>query len=534
MSDSQIMPDEEHGAGLRSTPEYVQVNGHLALLRDALKAEADGDKRKDTPAELRRKLIASLRRMNEAEADPDPPEAIPNNPFADVVNALNVDIIENMTPEDLLNRLSEAEAEALEKGGLNAGPVALRRALRHADRDERAPEHLIKPAKTELDRRQRAARRLRRVAEEELAQVIDDGILAESTEELKTIHANARALKTLITDADAAAKYAERQRKKIDGALHADPRTDWTKPAPPPDWIIPQWLATGRVHLLTGSGGRGKSRLALQIAAALASNEATCPFKSGLYSTGSDFAPMPKPNKKGVNVVFASWEDDEDEVHRRIEKIHVPACKLGDRLNYVDCSEWGPLWAPGMDGGSSHILTMAELTPAGRRLQKLCEEKQAKLLIIDPLAAAYGSDENVRTMVRQFMSSWDAWGRQHGCAILMIAHPRKLSGTKGQGDDDWWSGSTDWPAAARSAWALKHEKEKPAKNATGNSAAVRAVPEHTYLECMKTNSGGPPKKMYLCSEGSVWYATGEPQTETAGAGGADGKSTGKVDPTGIA
>ncbi len=46
-------------------------------------------------------------------------------------------------------------------------------------------------------------------------------------------------------------------------------RTDWTAPAR--EWLIPEWLPASRVCLLSGPGAVGKSRLALQLAVAVAS-----------------------------------------------------------------------------------------------------------------------------------------------------------------------------------------------------------------------------------------------------------------------
>ena len=44
------------------------------------------------------------------------------------------------------------------------------------------------------------------------------------------------------------------------------------------------------------------------------------------------------------------------------------------------------------------------------------------------------------------MASWDAWARDTGCTVLLIAHPPKT--------DAAYSGSTDWHAAARAVWTL--------------------------------------------------------------------------------
>ena len=273
------------------------------------------------------------------------------------------------------------------------------------------------------------------------------------------------------------------------------------------------------MHLLTGSGGRGKSRLALQLAAALAAAGAEWPLPwltadERRTRSGAVDHPLtlPPTDRGGAPVVVASWEDEADEVHRRLIDQPVPVSALADRLHYVDAAEWGPLWAP---VGTAHVQTVAELTAAGRRLRRLCERVGARLLVIDPLAAAYGSDENVRGLVRQYMASWDAWGRDRQCAVLMIAHPPK--GTGAGAGDDWWSGSTDWPAAARSAWALRHAK------ATDAAQNKPAQPERTWLECMKASYGALPEPVHLAADGVTWRAVWQPTAEadaTAAANGA--------------
>ena len=83
----------------------------------------------------------------------------------------------------------------------------------------------------------------------------------------------------------------------------------------------------------------------------------------------------------------------------------------------------------------------------------------------------------MRGLVRQYMRPCDA------LAVLMIAHPPKQSGAGAR--DNWWSGSTDWPAAARSAWALEN---KPARE---------GEPESTALKCHKASYGPAPDPVFL-------------------------------------
>lgn len=427
-------------------------------------------------------LLRAAREALELHHDPDPPE-----PEAVDLLAYPANVAEALKQDDSAQYLADL---ALRSGAQTAGPEALSRVLRLGHRDETAPPKLVEVAERELRRRERRARRAER-----LAQLDADAIEADGGEARKRLRGARTALDAVRA-----------MRPVVSAAQHAEPVTDWTGEPPAREWLLPGWLAVGRVHLLTGAGGRGKSRLALQLAAALASDKAAWPVPWRTDDTRRTRLPgaaavdhpptLPCTVAGGLPVVLASWEDEADEVHRRLQAQPVPVAALADRLHYVDAAEWGPLWAP---VGTAHVQTVAELTAGGRRLRRLCERVGARLLVVDPLAAAYGSDENVRGLVRQYMASWDAWGRAHGCAVLMIAHPPKQSGSGAR--DDWWSGSTDWPAAARSAWALEH---KPAAD---------DKPERTALRCHKASYGPAPDPVYLEPDGVTWRAVWEPQAE---------------------
>ena len=424
-------------------------------------------------------LLRDARAAIEAARDPDPPEPEAVDLLADPAT-----VAAALDAPDPVQYLVDL---ALRSGAQTAGPEALRRVLRHGHRDEAAPADLVEIADRELRRRERAARRAERLAllDADVDELAGDG---------------GDAARKRLRGARTALDAVRTMRPVVSAAQHAEPVTDWTGMPPDREWLLPGWLAVGRVHLLTGSGGRGKSRLALQLAAALAADSEAWPLPwqtAGRGPLPSDRHPptLPRTGDGGLPVVVASWEDEADEVHRRLQAQPVSVADLADRLHYVDAAEWGPLWAP--EQGSRHVQTVAELTAAGRRLRRLCERVHARLLIVDPLAAAYGSDENVRGLVRQFMASWDAWGRAQRCAVLMIAHPPK-QGAGDRGTDGWWSGSTDWPAAARSAWALE-----PAGDLT-------------RLVCHKASYGMAPDPVHLAADGVTWRAAWEPRPETVG------------------
>ena len=301
--------------------------------------------------------------------------------------------------------------------------------------------------------------------------------------------------------------------------------SDWTEPAggwPKREWLIEGWLPVGRLGMLSGRGGRGKSRLVLQLAAKMAS-------KRGAASTGTPPEKRPeaapecdhvlqngasvegKPGKGGHRhpfrlepdhcgpVVFASWEDEPVEVGRRLAAMAqddlVDVGGLEDRLLYLDLRGKGPVWAPAHE---KHLLTEASLTKIGQRVRATAESIGARLLVLDSLAGAYASDENVRPLVRAFCASWDAWGTEHRCAVLLIAHPPKRPAGKSgstidEDTDDDFAGSTDWHNAVRFRWSLGnadtgcHRVQKNAKSSMGGQQVAALA-----LACQKSSYGEKP------------------------------------------
>ena len=225
------------------------------------------------------------------------------------------------------------------------------------------------------------------------------------------------------------------------------------QPAPEPRrWLVQGWLPAGRVALLAGPGGVGKSRLMLQLSAGIASGCDDPKYKwidapINVLSLGTGI------DSGGSPVIYASWEDEPEEVWRRLSEISgdtVPwvTPERTHRLHVADMAGHGPIWAP---EGSGHISALASITPAGQELRHRCEDKKAKLLILDPLAAAYAGNENARGLVRAFVADWDAWGRANDCAVLLLAHPPKTTGAV-------YAGSTDWHGAVRNMWSLDKDR----------------------------------------------------------------------------
>ena len=256
-------------------------------------------------------------------------------------------------------------------------------------------------------------------------------------------------------------------------------------PPEPRQWLIDEKLPAGRVTLFTGEGGAGKSRLMLQLAVGVASGGDD---RQWIASPGPIMRLGNAVPTDGANVVFASWEDEPEEFYRRLHQISGNAApwvkpERLQTLHIVNLVGEGPVWAPPQ---GRHISTMAELTVTGERIRRLCEQLDARLLVLDPLAAAYAADENARGLVRAFVSHWDAWGQANNCAVMMLAHPPKSAGMS-------YAGSTDWQGAVRALWTLQAEIEK----------APQPVPTTWHLAFIKGNYGPKPEPLQL-----RWDTTG--------------------------
>ena len=293
-------------------------------------------------------------------------------------------------------------------------------------------------------------------------------------------------------DADGARRTAEDARGQLARAL-ADVRplavSQAAAESPPPrEWMLWDWLPTGRVAIFTGKQGWGKSHIGFMLAAAIAAGR-----KRWIRAKTKDER-APLYPAKAAPVVWATWEDEPAELWRRLERIQNATggpLEVADRLKVVDLARYGPLWESG-----GHIATKAKLTGAGAALRALCESAKARLLVIDPLAAAYAGDENARGLVRAYMSDWDGWGREAGCAVMMIAHPPKSAHETGV----TYSGSTDWEAAARTAWFIGQADESAGwarKKKEANAAAGVKPGRALYLEVTKSNYGPPPRRVWL-------------------------------------
>lgn len=239
-------------------------------------------------------------------------------------------------------------------------------------------------------------------------------------------------------------------------------------------WLIPNWLPANTVTMFTGQGGAGKSWLTLQVACEIASHAERGTWgkpNAEIQRYPSEYDDTTENVPK--HIVFATYEDEPAEIKRRLnalssafEWVASEREVIQQHLHIIDMRGVGSVWGP---GAGQHIAITGELLRSGEALRKVCEDLKASLLILDPLSGAFGGNENDRTAVYDFVSSFRGWGEAAKCAMLVIGHLPKNKDGKAAG----FSGSTAWEASARAMWMLEKEGESFRLKHTKSNYALR-------------------------------------------------------------
>ena len=257
------------------------------------------------------------------------------------------------------------------------------------------------------------------------------------------------------------------------------------------DWVIPGWLPAGRVTRLSSHGGSGKTYLALELAVAIASGtdpndmgptdikwraheDVGCPVLRRTPSAHGYREASSRERKHSLyrlaldaeraTTLYISWEDEPEEFERRWAAL--PSERkgaVGSRVSGLNLEGFGALWAA---RGGGHRDTEGDVTGVGRRVEALIREMRPRLVVIDPVAAAYGCNENDRAAVRRWLSHLNSLARETSAAILLISHPPKHSGSD-------YSGSTDWDNGVRAAWTLDPKTAPRWSYTPGSGKAVK-------------------------------------------------------------
>ena len=185
----------------------------------------------------------------------------------------------------------------------------------------------------------------------------------------------------------------------------------------PVAWVWEYWLAQGKLHVLAGAPGQGKTTLALAMASTITIG--------GRWPDGS--------RSSLGNVLIWSGEDD-------------PADTLLPRLIAMGADRSRVFFVTGARI-SGELLTFDPARDLNQLLRAIEEIGGISLLVVDPIVSAVAGDSHKNTEVRRALQPLVDLAASCNCAVLGISHFSK--GGQGQDPTQRVVGSIAFSAVAR-------------------------------------------------------------------------------------
>lgn len=189
------------------------------------------------------------------------------------------------------------------------------------------------------------------------------------------------------------------------------------------EWPWYPYIPFGKLTIIHGDGGEGKTTLILRLAALLSRGEKL---------------PCDSTEREPIKVIYQTAEDG-----------------LGDTIK-------PRLLAGNADCSQIKVIDESEasLTMLDERIEKAIVETGARALILDPVQAYIGAkvDMNRANEVRAVLSQLGRIAGQYRCAIILVGHLNKAQGNK---SNYRGLGSIDFQATARSVLIVGRLKDNP-------------------------------------------------------------------------
>jgi putative DNA primase/helicase len=220
----------------------------------------------------------------------------------------------------------------------------------------------------------------------------------------------------------------------------------------PIDWLWRQRFALGKIAMVCGDPGLGKSFITIDIAARI--------------TTGSPWPDLPHDRTVPGSVILCNAEDDlADTIRPRLDAAGADASRVVSLRG---------MRRPAPDGKTTiQSFTLAELPMLREALQATPD---ARAVIIDPVSAYLSdADSHKNAEIRGLLAPLADMAAEFRVAVILITHLNKAAGGKSLHRA---MGSLAFVAAARSAWLVTADQADPSrrlflpmKNNLGNDSS---------------------------------------------------------------
>ena len=218
----------------------------------------------------------------------------------------------------------------------------------------------------------------------------------------------------------------------------------------PVEWLWKPYLPFGKLSVLQGNPGEGKTYFAMHLAAACTNGKLL-------------------PNMERMEPFNVIYQTAEDGLGDTVKPRLIEAGADLDRVLVIDDSD-------------------VQLTLSDERIEKAIVENNARLVIIDPIQAYLGADVDMNRAneVRPIFMRLGQVAQRTGCAILLIGHLNKAAGMQSL---QRGLGSIDIAAAVRSVMFIGKLKHDPTMRILTHEKSSLAPPGASLAFSLGAESG---------------------------------------------